>query len=971
MAEADSGFVSRAFLRSVWASDYAAFQDSPAEAELLARLRRWAARTDLKETSAEAAFIEEFFRATWGYAQSGQAGTEAGFSLWPQFKVPGAGASGGPGQADLAIGWFAKGTPPVPQALCEFKSVRSALDADQRRKGSTRSPVRQCLDYLSHARKGMMGGEPVVPLWGVASDMNEFRLYWYDRGHQQYVRFVIQPRDLFQGEGMLANTEAARFDRFLFSRLFHRDVLTARIGRPPLLDLIAQRRFRDKEIENAFYVEYRAFRDHLYTELLARNGEGTGRFPGTRGRLVRLAQKILDRLLFVFFCEDMGQVLAFPPKLLQEFLLTRSNDPYFRPDGIGIWQDMLELFRSMDAGTAFGGKPIHRFNGGLFAPDTLLERLHVPNSLFCVQGQGAGEEALRAHKLTVLYLCATYDYAADVGEAGQRGDRTGGEQRSLGLYTLGRIFEQSITELEILEAEAEGRPSVNLASQRKRDGVYYTPEWVVERVVEGTLAPSLARLRAECGWPAEGQGADDPTLEAVDAYLARLRDFTVLDPACGSGAFLITALRYLTGEWKRALGARRRVSTVADPEPHEATIVADILRSNIYGVDINPASVEIAQLALWLHTARGDRPLSSLDHTVRTGNTLITDDFYRGVQLAFDDTEKERVNAFDWRTAFPEVVARGGFDAVVGNPPYVKLQNFRPAQPDVAEYLIHGRLGVIAPPFASTQTGFDLYLPFIEQGLRMLNGGGRLGYIAPSLWTVNEYGGGLRALVSRGRHLDRWLDFRSHQVFEEATTYTALQFFSRAPTAAVRVAQAPTGVVPPDPWADAGRALDWGHVAYSDRWLLLTGEERTLVDRLAATCKRLDDPAHTTNVFVGVQTSADAVYHLRHIGPGRYLCSPGGTPRPLPYEVEIEDAIMRPLVSGAEAKRYVSPVTDVWVLFPYRDGDKGVELIPAAVMATAYPKAWAYLLRFKEILRGREASRGSNSETRRPFDDAA
>ncbi len=372
MLDSQNAFITPTFLRSVWSTEYEAFRDTDAERVLLERLRAWAARADLKETSAEAAFIRVFFEKTWGYLQSGQAGTAGGFTLLPKFTVAGAGAKGGPGEADLAIGYFSNASL-VPQVLCEFKSIKSSLDANQKRKGNTRSPVQQCLDYLSHARKGMVGSEPMVPTWGLVSDMNEFRLYWYDRGHQQFVRFVIQPRDLFQGAGLLANTESARFDRFLFAKLFHRDCLLTTGGGSTLLHLIHQRRFRDRAIEDTFYTEYRAFRDHLYTALLARNGPGTPRFPGTRGRLVRLAQKILDRLLFVFFCEDMGQALAFPPKLLRDFLINRANDEFFNPEGTTLWQELLALFRAMNEGTAFGGRAVHQFNGGLFATDLTLE----------------------------------------------------------------------------------------------------------------------------------------------------------------------------------------------------------------------------------------------------------------------------------------------------------------------------------------------------------------------------------------------------------------------------------------------------------------------------------------------------------------------------------------------------------------------------------------------------------------------
>ena len=737
------------------------------------------------------------------------------------------------------------------------------------------------------------------------------------------------------------------------------------------MTLITQQRFKDRDIENSFYGEYRKFREKLYTELLLKNGRGTPRFPGTKGRLVRLAQKILDRCIFIFFCEDMGQALAFPPKLFRDFLIDRSVDPYFDPEGTTIWQDILRLFNAMNEGRAFGGKAINQFNGGLFARDKNLEQLHVPNSVFCQHLQGSNEASLYLYKDTLLYLCASYNYASDLGQPGDATSADRDPSKNLGLYTLGRIFEQSITELEILEAEADDRPSINKLSKRKRDGVYYTPEWVVERIVDETLGPRLAEIRRECGWPAQGDPGL-PGLKAIDDYAERLKSLTVLDPACGSGAFLLTALRYLVDEWHEVRALRRQRTGAARLTDDDAALIADILKSNIYGVDINSASVEIAQLALWLHTARGDKPLSSLDGNIREGNSLIGSDFFKGqINLAlYDAAERERVNAFDWEKAFPEIFARGGFDAVVGNPPYVKLQNFRTVHADMAEFLREGRPEVGVKPYASTQTGnFDLYLPFIEKGISLLNNHGRLGYIAPSLWITNEYGEGLRAIIGAGHNLDRWIDFKAYQVFDEAMNYTALQFFTKAPNAAIRVAEAPRGEedIPPDPWGDGRRALAYGEQVFGERWLLLTGEERVLIDRLYQHCKRLDDPQHTSNIFVGLQTSADAIYHLKRLGPGRYLCTPNGA---LPYEVEIEDALMKPLVSGPQAKRYIEPVTDTYLLFPYAVSKGRVTLIDAKTMAACYPKAWAYLRSYEDVLRMREAKKdGKGKIIEAPFDD--
>ena len=124
----------------------------------------------------------------------------------------------------------------------------------------------------------------------------------------------------------------------------------------------------------------------------------------------------------------------------------------------------------------------------------------------------------------------------------------------------------------------------------------------------------------------------------------------------------------------------------------ETPLISDILRDNIYGVDINPASVEIAKLALWLHSARAATPLSSLEHTIRNGNSLVGEDFWAGRRKTA--AADERVKSFDWRVAFPEVWPEGregGFDIVLGNPPYVKLQNLMKVYPEVAAYLTAGR----------------------------------------------------------------------------------------------------------------------------------------------------------------------------------------------------------------------------------------------------------------------------------------
>ena len=958
------GFVSRSFLRSVWAQEFAAYRALDEDERCLELLRNWSERFARGEVRDAGALVSNIFVSLWGYIDTGSR-RDGVTTIDQQHPVAGSGPRGRRGAADAALGWFgAPGTAPVMQVACEFKQLDSDLDAPQRSRADSRSPVEQALNYLTCARRGMVGNEPVRPTWAIVTDMNVFRLYWYDRAPGQYLSFNIAQRSLLQGPGLLGNDEDSAFERFLFKRLFHPDTLLTRGGKSELEQIIGRAWIRSRELERTFYGDYRAYREHLYTSLLASNPN----FPGTRGKLVRISQKILDRSIFVFFCEDMGRAIGFPPQLLRDFLIARSRDEYLQPDGNEIWLGLRDLFRAMNDGAAFGGQRLNQFNGGLFRADDELYALQIPNRLFCAPGQGQNEDTLYSDRLTLLYLSASYNYAADLvpsatigrtapaepGSAEAAADaRKADPDTALGLYTLGRIFEQSITELEILEAEADGRISVNKESRRKTDGVYYTPEWVVERIVQEALGGRLTDIKVECGWKMDAFGnalANDAI--RIDAYLERLRSVRVLDPACGSGAFLITALKHLLAEWSSVLDLRRRVTGDAMVRD-EADVIRDVLRDNLYGVDINPASVEITQLALWLHTARGDRPLSSLDAHIRDGNSLVDSRFWGGqIDLDLGDEQRERVNAFDWERAFPDVWRAGGFDVIVGNPPYVKLQKFRRAHPDMADYLRNGREGTDFEGYVSAGSGnFDLYLPFIEKGVELLMPGGRLGYIAPSVWTMSEYGANLRGLVEEQRSLYRWLDFRSHQIFDEATVYTALQFFQkplRDVPSELEVAASPDGIVSDEPWSSVDARLSYDRLTYGNRWLMLGGQERDLVDQLASSFPNLGHEDITGAVYQGLITSADDVFHLQRRGPGRYV------DEETEQTIRIEEALMHPLVSGPQAKRYLNPETHVYILFPYEQSHGRMKLISADRMATRFPNAWAYLGRHEERLRARE-----------------
>jgi hypothetical protein len=939
-------------LASRWETEFRDFQASAEAKTLLERFKNWNDRRKLKETATDAAFISLFFHDIWGYTQQGE--NAVGYQCHPQFPIRRAGQTGGVGYADLALGRFGEaGMVDIPQALCEFKDMQSGLDQRQNRKGNDRSPVRQCLDYLREARASLTGHELVEPVWGVVTDTNEFRLYHRIKGEAQCQRFVIVPASSDEAESLLDDTESAAFLRFLFRKIFHHDVLLAERGPSALEVLLKEHFIRESALERDFYFEYKAYREFVFRTIVAANPE----FSGTKGKLVRLTQRFLDRCLFIMFCEDMGKALDFPGDLLRNVLINLSRDEFYNPEDSHPWDRVKGVFRTMRDGGEFGSHHINRFNGGLFEELPELENLNIPARVFCARNQGTGsEQTLLAHPLTLLFFCAKYNF----------GIKNAAHQRMIDFYAIGRIFEQSITELEIMEAEADGRPSLNLLSQRKRDGVYYTPEWVTAYIVEETVGARLRDIRDELDLTDEKRPdreqideyrkfltdkrrsakAAGAWLKSLQIYRKRLRELKIVDPACGSGAFLIQTLEKLKREHHWVADETYRITGQEELWDLDA-VINDILANNLHGVDINAESIEIAKLALWMHTASPGKPLSSLDQNIRCGNSLVGPDFYTNRQPdLFSEDERERINAFDWKAAFPRVFDQGGFDCVIGNPPYVKLQNFRKVQGPVAEYLMETRSADGAPLYASARTGnFDLYLPFIEKGVDLLRPEGRMGFIAPNVWMMNEYGQGLRAAVKHGRSLDRWVDFKSFQVFDEVITYTALQFFRGTAVDALRCAFVPDGDMSRIDWQAPDAVIPYRDLSDSAAWNLMPDAERKLIDRLKSSCKPL--AACCKGIFVGIQTSADAIYHLIRLGPGRYRTRNG-------VEVSLEDAVMHPLVSGVEAKRYQSPVTDTWLLFPYEISGARPRLLSEDEMSARFPLALTYLEQHEQALRNRE-----------------
>jgi type I restriction-modification system DNA methylase subunit len=294
----------------------------------------------------------------------------------------------------------------------------------------------------------------------------------------------------------------------------------------------------------------------------------------------------------------------------------------------------------------------------------------------------------------------------------------------LGVEILGNVYEQFLGKVIRLtaghQAKVETKPEV-----KKAGGVYYTPQYIVDYIVKSTVGKLV-----------EGNGKTPEEIAEIK----------ILDPACGSGSFLIGAYTYLLRyhlDWYVNNEPKKHKEAVFQVRENEWYLTTAekkrILLNNIFGVDIDPQAVEVTKLSLLLkvleHESREsidqqvklglEGVLPNLGGNVKCGNSLIGADFYGTGQqeTLFDEEEMRRVNVFDWNDdvkGFGEIMKRGGFDCVIGNPPYVRIQTLQDTQPEAVQYFKNR--------YKSGGKGnFDIYALFVEQGYSLLNKSGLLG----------------------------------------------------------------------------------------------------------------------------------------------------------------------------------------------------------------------------------------------------
>ncbi len=657
---------------------------------------------------------------------------------------------------------------------------------------------------------------------------------------------------------------------------------------------------KESQITKQLYKDYSEFKRALYNNLVEKN-------PTIDKLLIfKKTQKLLDRFLFIFFAEDRQLV---PTNLIRRInleweKLREMRAPFSLYDRYKMYFDDLNKGAKVTL-PAFGKKTgdaitaefeIFAYNGGLFLPDEVLDNVQIDDDIL--------------HKHSIIL--SDYDFDSDVD-----------------VNILGHIFENSLNEIDEIKSEIEGNIVDKTKTKRKKDGVFYTPKYITKYIVDNTVGKLCEEKKNEFGIIDEEfskgrKNRNKTTIQKLDKSLHDYRDWllqiTICDPACGSGAFLNQALEFLIKEHKYIdeLESQLLGTSIGFPgaELH-------ILENNIYGVDLNDESVEIAKLSLWLRTAQKGRKLNSLNNNIKCGNSLIDD-----ITIAGD-------KAFSWEKEFPDVFEKGGFDAVIGNPPYVRVQGLKEHYFELTKFY--------EQKYNSAKGNYDIYVLFIEKSYELINSKGEISYILPHKFLISEFGDSIRGFLKENNKVFSILHFEEHLVFE-VTTYTCiLNINKRQKNELLFKNINPSKIL---------ENFSWEKESYenlnNDKWHLNNNSTANIFKKINKQKNKLEN---FLNVFSGIQTSGDNIYIIEGEEKNGFV---HGFSKETQNNVIIEREILKPIIKGNNIKRYGNVEKYGFVIFPYEFIDNKPVIITEPVLKQKFPNCYAYLLENEIKLRARE-----------------
>ena len=648
----------------------------------------------------------------------------------------------------------------------------------------------------------------------------------------------------------------------------------------------------EDQITKSLYKDYSEFKRVLFADIVERNPDYD------KLLLFKKTQKLLDRLLFIFFAEDCGLL---PPnsmmQIIDQWEKLKEMDEY-RP----FYDRVKKYFGYMNTG--FKGKKyeIFAYNGGLFKPDEVLDNIII------------SDEPLVEHTKRL----STYDFESEVD-----------------VNILGHIFENSLSEIEEVtqQIKEEALPSMEskTTSKRKQDGVFYAPQYITKYIVENTVGRLCAEKKSELGIVDEEYFSDQKRqkqtrkrlMEQLQQYREWLLQITICDPACGSGAFLNAALKFLMNE--------HRLIDEMEAKVTGANIVFQnvensILENNLFGVDINEESVEIAQLALWLRTAKPHRKLNTLNQNIKCGNSLISDPAIAGDK------------AFNWQEQFPKVFEKGGFDVVIGNPPYLRVQGLRENFEKESKYY--------EQHYASATERFDFYVLFVERAFSLLNNNGLMSFILPHKFINASFGIGIRKFIYDNKALKFLIHFGSEQVFEDASVYTCLIGLSKCENREFEFAK-----IAPKELNNSIEieSIPEDHLSDSKKWNISSENDAVVLDKINKMPFMVKDVFK--GIFQGIVSGDNKAFYLYDcIEKENYI---EGFSQVSNSRIIIERDICKPIFTGKTISRYNLIDKKEFLIYPYHLQNEKTVFYNETELEKNFPKCFDYFQSIKERLENR------------------
>ena len=776
---------------------------------------------------------------------------------------------------------------------------KNLFSSQHRDKKEHETPIKQTWDYV---------GKNDLD-YGICTNYTDFVLIDRSKGYSKCHFFdftLIRNNEEKLKEFVAVFSKKSIIDNKFVEDLYHKSVI------------------EEREFTKEFYKLFHETRLMLIKEFQS-NGN-------TKDESIHYAQLYLNRLIFMFFAEDNENI---PKRIFPERVLEILKSPLITEHSKLVSDTIVALFESLDKGSTMLN--IFGFNGGLFQ-DSIPPKIYfndIKDSAFFndVYQHSELKKEIKLDEdssgiikkyhgklnpiISNLLIMDSFDFNTEIN-----------------VNILGHIFEQSLTDLEELKGHE--------ISKRNKEGIFYTPEFVTDYICRNTIIPYLSNNKATT--------VDDLIKEYaknLDDLEKKFREIKILDPACGSGAFLLKAVDVLLEihkeiqTYKESGGqytffSKGKKSGLAEQftltKWHEEDEARKIIEKNIFGVDVNDESVEITKLSLFLKIATGNRKLIDLSKNIRVGDSLI------------DDQEISGSKAFDWNKEFKEIIDNGKFDVVIGNPPYLRIQGLHESHSHITEYL--------EKTYQSATGRYDYYLLFIEKGANLIKKNGYLGFIVPHKFTNSQFGTGIRRFLSDKKLIHQFLSFGHNFVFEDVTTYTGILILKNAENKNLlykEIGTLQTKSIEGD--LAMLKSEDFTMMDQSNfdenPWNFSSGVTSEILEKI--TKSGPDILEYFDKILQGAITGDDDLYFLVPIqdkGNTMILYS-----RKTQTNVEIEKDMLKPILVGEDVKRYKNfDTSNYFVIYPYVIENGKQRILEENELKIKYPLTYTYLSKFKTYL---------------------